>query len=290
VIAVFDLTGGDGISIYTSKDLKQWEFASKVDGFHECAELIELPVDGESDNTRWVLFGANAEYAIGRFDGKTFTAEQEGRRRVHWGTYYASQCFTNPPDGRVVQIGWTREINMPGMPFNQAFSLPTELTLRKTDDGTRMFAYSIEELKRLRRPRPRVFQNMRLADGAAPVAMETDGQLFDIEVSLQRKTAARALLRFGKNTVVYDFEQQRLDEMPLEMKDGVVTFRVIVDRPLYETVGGHGACYKTSGRQDKGASLGSISLTAEDGELLLKSLIVHEMNSIWKGPKWQDSP
>lgn len=78
-----------------------------------------------------MISAADAQYAVGSFDGRTFTPDHEGKRQVHWGDYYASQCFSNSPDGRVVQIGWAR-IDMPGMPFNQTFSLPTTLTLRST--------------------------------------------------------------------------------------------------------------------------------------------------------------
>ena len=156
VIAVFDQDKehGRNIAIYTSKNLKQWERQSNIPGYFECPEIFQLPVDGDPTNTRWVIYAADAQYAIGRFDGKRFTPEHEGKHRVHWGAYYASQCFSNPPDGRVVQIGWAR-INMPGMPFNQAFTVPNRLTLRTTENGIRMFATPIKELEQLRKPDPR---------------------------------------------------------------------------------------------------------------------------------------
>jgi hypothetical protein len=66
------------------------------------------------------------------------------------------------------------------------------------------------------------------------------------------------------------------------MHNGKVTFRVLVDRPMYEVVGGGGACYKTSSRRDMGEPVGTISLTAEGGSLTVDSLKAYEMNSIWK--------
>ena len=70
--------------------------------------------------------------------------------------------------------------------------------------------------------------------------------------------------------------------MPLKMKDGKATFRVLVDRPMYEVIGGGGACYKTSGRRDMGKAVGTISLTAEGGSLTVESLKAYEMTSAWK--------
>ena len=283
VIALFDERApyGGNISIYTSKNLKEWEYASSIPGYFECAEMFELPVDGNPAMKKWVVYSGDAQYAIGQFDGKKFTPDHQGKHQVHWGPYYASQCFSNPPDGRVVQIGWA-QINMPGMPFNQTFSVPTNLTLHTTADGVRMFADPIKELEQLRKPNPKVAEN-KVLTAAAPVArFDAADQLFDILVTVKKGTASQAVLRFGVNAVTYDFASQRLDEMPLKMKDGKVTFRVLVDRPMYEVVGGEGECFKTSGRGDMGKPLGTISLTAQGGSLTVESFKAYEMNSAWK--------
>jgi fructan beta-fructosidase len=181
-----------------------------------------------------------------------------------------------------VQIGWTRGLDMPDMPFNQTFTVPTNLTLHTTEDGIRMFAYPIKELEKLRKPDPQTAEKAELTAEAPTVAFDVEGQLFDILVTLKQGTAKKAVLRFGGNAVTYDFAGQKLDEMPLKMKDGTVTFRVLVDRPMYEVIGGGGACYKTRARGDKGEPIGEISLTAEDGALTVESLQLYEMTSAWK--------
>lgn len=283
VIAVYDEEPdvGRNIAIYTSTNLREWTLQSRIPGYFECAEIFELPVDGDAAHTRWVIFAADAQYAIGHFDGKRFTPDHEGKHRVHWGAYYASQCFSNSPDGRVVQIGWAR-IDTPNMPFNQAFTVPTNLTLHTTDEGIRMCAAPIRELETLRKPHPRSVENQALTGDSPAVAIDVADQLFDILVTLRQGTAAKAVLRFGENVATYDFQAQTLDEMPLKMQDGRVAFRVLVDRPMYELVGGGGACYKTSARRDMGRPLGAISLAAEGGSLTVESLTAYEMASIWK--------
>ncbi len=239
IIALFDEHApyGGNISFYTSKDLKEWQYASSIPGYFECAEMFELPVDGDLTKKKWVVHAADGRYAIGQFDGKKFTPDHHGKHQVIWGPYYASQCFSNPPDGRVVQIGWA-QINMPGMPFNQTFSLPTRLTLHTTEDGVRMFAYPIKEIEQLRKPNPKMAEDKVLTAETPVVTFDVQGQLFDIVVALKKGTASQSVLRFGNNAVTYDFGGQRLDNMPLKMKDGKVTFRVLVDRPMYEVVGG----------------------------------------------------
>jgi len=283
VIAVFDQDPkhGRNIAIYTSTDLKEWKRESNIPGYYECAEIFELPIDGDPTKTKWVIYAADAQYAFGTFDGKTFTPEHEGKHRVHWGSYYASQCFSNSPDGRVVQVGWAR-IDIPNMPFNQTFTVPTNLTLHTTEDGVRMFVTPIKEIEQLRKPNPKTAANAKLTADAPSVSLEVEDQLFDIVVTLKQGTATKAVLSFGENVAAYDFAEQKLDEMPLKMKDGKVTIRVLVDRPMYELIGGGGACYKTSGRRDMGKPIGTISLTADGGDLTVESLTAYEMKSAWK--------
>ena len=67
----------DGHSFYTSDNLLDWTYRSHVLGFYECPEFFELPVDGNENNTRWVLMDASNGYMIGKFDGQTFTPETE---------------------------------------------------------------------------------------------------------------------------------------------------------------------------------------------------------------------
>jgi sucrose-6-phosphate hydrolase SacC (GH32 family) len=86
---------------------------------------------------------------IGKFDGKIFTPEA-GKYYYGNGAIYAAQTFDNIPssDGRRIQIGWGR-IQQPGMPFNQMMLLPTELTLRTTKEGIRLFNVPVKEVDML---------------------------------------------------------------------------------------------------------------------------------------------
>src|SRR6202022_4695009 len=96
------------VSFYSSPNLKTWTHlsdfgpANAVGGVWECPDLFQLPVDGGSGheesvqsedgnrwkkpgNNKWVLVvnvnpgavagGSGAQYFLGQFDGKQFTAE-----------------------------------------------------------------------------------------------------------------------------------------------------------------------------------------------------------------------
>jgi fructan beta-fructosidase len=114
----------DGMSFYTSTDLKAWTRKSHFPGLHECPDFFELPVDGDANHKKWVLHGGSSSYFIGTFDGETFTPETpklryaEGKNVHGDDTLYAAESFAEMPDARRVQMGWGR-VEHPGMPFSQ---------------------------------------------------------------------------------------------------------------------------------------------------------------------------
>src|SRR5690606_8859139 len=124
-------------------------YLSHITGFWECPEFFELPIDGDTHQKKWVMYGANGAYLIGTFDGHSFTPETD-KQTYFSGKMYAAQTFSNIPDadGRRIQIGWG-QISHPGMPFNMMMTFPTHLTLRTTPKGIRMFSEPIAEIRSL---------------------------------------------------------------------------------------------------------------------------------------------
>ena len=279
VLAVYDESDelGRAIAFYTSKDMKKWELQSKLKGYYECAEIFELPVDGDESDTRWIVFAADARYAVGSFDGKTFTTEHEGKHRVHYGKYYASQVFSNTPDGRKIQIGWA-QIPMPDMPFNQTFSFPHRLTLRSTNEGIRMFAEPVKEIQQIHRKK-HTLENKRLAADKA-IGLSVSGDIFDITATFKIGDATTVGLDIGGERVTYDVKEQNLRGANLKPEDGSVTIRVLVDRPMLEIIGNHGRVFITMVRGAHG-NVSSIKAFAQDGEAQLVHLEVNELKSIW---------
>ncbi|WP_454603656.1 GH32 C-terminal domain-containing protein [Microbacterium trichothecenolyticum] len=111
------------VVLYKSHDLKTWEHlsdfgpANSTGGIWECPDLFELPVDGNPDDTRWVMVvnlnpgavagGSGGQYFVGDFDGVTFTSEtSEGPQALP-----AGEVFAGFDDG--TYNGWT-VANEPG--------------------------------------------------------------------------------------------------------------------------------------------------------------------------------
>lgn len=233
---VMVLNERDGHSIYTSSDLKSWTYQSHVPGFWECPDLFELSVDGNPDNTRWVMLGASNTYMIGRFDGKIFVPEG-GKYRFCTGTIYAAQTISHAPDGRRIQIGWGR-VAHPGMPFNGMMLLPTELTLKTTCDGIRMVSQPISEVKSL-------FQNVLTCTDVlgAAAANQTLASLeqkdclhMSFTLHLSHRTSAGLSLS-GRNILDYDSNYNTINGQFYSSQDPTsmdLTADVYIDRTCVE--------------------------------------------------------
>ncbi|GIM30378.1 levanase [Clostridium polyendosporum] len=97
---VMTLAVQNRVEFYTSSNLKNWtksgEFGRQGQGSHagvwECPDLFQLPVDGQTGKSKWVLLlslgasatvdsppagGSGMMYFVGDFDGNTFTADPQ---------------------------------------------------------------------------------------------------------------------------------------------------------------------------------------------------------------------
>jgi fructan beta-fructosidase len=285
VMAVYDERGSArGIAFYTSPDLKKWELCSRIDGYYECPEIFELPVDGKKAETRWVVYAADGAYAIGRFDGKVFTPESD-KHRFNWGnSFYASQTFNDipPEDGRRIQIGWGRSGHR-DMPFNQMMNFPVELTLRTTDEGVRMFAVPVAEIEKLRAGK-HAWKDAMLRPGENPAA-GISGDLFEIRSEWTPGEAGQIGFVIRGVAVVYDVKKRQLAchqcMAPLKPAGGKITLHILVDRTSIEIFAGHGRIYMPI-NAIPGDDNRSLSVFAQGGTAKLDALEVYELRSAWR--------
>lgn len=277
---VMVLNERDGHSIYTSTDLKDWKYQSHVTGFWECPELFELPIDGNTNNTKWVMYGASGTYMLGSFNGKVFTPEM-GKYRYTTGTLYAAQTYTNVPDGRRIQLGWGRVIH-PDMPFNGMMMLPTELSLRTTKEGPRLFNVPIKETETLFTPL-RKWTNLS-SDEAGKVMQEfndTDRLRIKATIKLSHATDARFYL-FGQPIVDYDMNWTTINGVfysPDDRGSMELTADIYIDRTSIEVfIDGGAYSYSMERSPDANNKQG---YRFQGNNIEIKNLEVFSAKSIW---------
>jgi len=274
---------GSTLSIFTSPDLKSWQRQSDIDGFFECPELFELPVDGDPANTRWVVYGANGDYKLGQFDGTKFTAQTDRIKFEHGNCFYASQTFNNIPDadGRRIQMGWGR-VNMPGMPFNQMILFPVELSLRTTDDGVRMVVNPVDEIESLHK-RHWTRSDVTLQPGQNALD-GISGELFHIKAQLKPQGADVCTFMIRDVAIRYDAAAGRLTcldkSAPLALENGTISLELLVDRMSIEIYANGGRVYMPIG-VNLADKPGTLKLTTEGGDTRIEKLDTYELKSIW---------
>lgn len=277
---VMVLNERDGHSIYTSSDLKDWKYESHVTGFWECPELFELPIDGDPNNTKWVMYGASGTYMLGAFDGKKFYPES-GKHQYTTGSIYAAQTFTNMPDSRRVQIGWSR-IAHPDMPFNGMMLLPTELSLQNTKNGPRLFSVPIDETQQ-------IFNSMGKWDTLSSDKANKILDNFKDEDCLRIKTTFKlshatsaGLSLFGQHLIDYDLNANKINGVfysPNDMTSMEISADIYIDKTSVEVFIDDGA-YSYSMEK-------KFSQDNKDGfhfwgnNIEIKNLEVFEAKTIW---------
>jgi fructan beta-fructosidase len=282
IILEFDETFG----FFTSKDLKKWEQQSILEdgAFHDCPEMFELPVDGDENNKMWVIHDGTGKYFCGDFDGKKYTPKTELIVRNHGNCFYAGQAFTNAPDERCIEVAWgLMEFKIiPGMPFNQQITFPTELTLRTTEDGPRLFTNPVKEIE-LIHGKEFTWADEQLQTGANLLS-NLKGEFYDIEAEFEVGDATEFGFIIRGIPVVYSVEGNQLSsddlEAPLRPENGKIKLRLLIDRLSIEVFANDGRIYMPIRALNMEVDRKYRIYTKGDSTTI-RSMKVSELKSIW---------
>jgi sucrose-6-phosphate hydrolase SacC (GH32 family) len=270
------------IQFFNSPDLKHWTFLSQVDGFFECPDFFELPVDGKAGAKKWVLTAASSEYRVGTFDGQTFQAETD-KLSGHLGQgFYAAQTYSDLPDGRRVQIGWLKA-PAPGMPFNQCMTIPLELTLKSTDKGPRLAWQPVKEMNRLR-GHTWSLGKTTLDPKAPNPAAKVNAELVEMRAEFRPATNSVTTFSLRGINLEYDGAKQELAvngrRVAAPLRNGLQKLTVYIDRTAVEVFASDGLVYvpcpfiPATGNR-------SCEIVSKNAPTSFQKLEFHELKSIW---------
>ena len=216
------LASGQEMSIYSSKDLKQWKHESNFGltygnhgGVWECPDLMKLPVDGTGEQ-KWMLicninpggpFGGSAtQYFIGQFDGHQFVCEDQPEE-TKWMDYgkdhYATVTFDNASDGRRVAIAWMSNWQyanqVPTMQFRSTNSILRDLSLYQYEGETYCAVRPAKEMdaargKKIARPTDR-----------CEIVVTLKG---DARITLSNGSKERVVLDYDADMASLDFDRR----------------------------------------------------------------------------------
>ncbi|RYY61241.1 MAG: DUF4980 domain-containing protein [Chitinophagaceae bacterium] len=295
-VMVFWVERGDNeqhsMQFYTSPDLKNWTATSTVMGgigkdryLFECPEFYELPVQGMTGVKKWVLTGANTEYAVGTFDGTTFTPEETKLQQQYGRDFYAPQTFSDEPTGRRIELGWWRtKTGIGSSSFEHSMSIPLEHKLVKTASGIRLTRTPVKELEQLRGP---VHFNKKT------ISLSTAKQNFDImdmelgefKFELIPGKASQVIMNFRGLELVYDAAAKELVadgvKAPVTPVNGKLTLHVFMDRTGLEVFVNDGLVFMPVNVNLDPANR-TVNFSTKAGKATVNKFEAYELKSIYK--------
>jgi sucrose-6-phosphate hydrolase SacC (GH32 family) len=277
-----------GFSIFTSDNLKDWNHESYFETFWECPELFQLPVDGDENYKKWVVYDAGGDYVLGSFDGKKFTIENGPYTYIE-GEFFAAQTYENIPaeDGRQIQIGWAT-IETGNMPFNMMMAFPTELTLRTTSEGIRMFNEPVEEISKLH-TKEYHFENLSFEEANNKIK-DFDSDRLHMIFEVDNFNIMQYGLQIGgdnlgysirDNTFSYNDESFKNKYLP-EAASNNISYEIIIDKTSIEVYVDEGRYTMVLPRNLDSKEKGLKFWLDNGTDLKFKSLKIYEMKSIWE--------
>jgi len=277
------------MEFFTSPNLRDWSPTSVTEGgtgtnyLYECPDFFALAVDGDPARTKWVLLGASTEYAVGTFDGRTFTAEATQLPGHRGKGFYAPQSFNDAPDGRRIMIGWWQTPTQ-GMPFNQSMSLPLELGLKETAAGPRLTFAPAREVEALRASSRRLGGATLAPGGPNPLA-GVAAELVELRADIDPGAAREIVFTIRGATIAYDVERQELVSAglraPAPLIAGRLRLTVFCDRTGIEAFAADGLCYMPLPFQPQPDDR-ALAIEARGGAATMHAVDVHELASIWR--------
>ena len=271
------------IAFYTSPNLKEWTYQSKIEGFFECPELFEIKVEG-SQQKKWILYGADGSYRVGTFDGKEFNPETKKITFQYGDIFYASQTYNNIPaeDGRRIQIAWGRT-DSPGMPFNQCMLFPVSLTLHKTGEEYRLLPAPVREINKLHQE-PVNMSEQELETGFYPAPFPL-GETIHLKAEWEQTEKSRVSLTVAG----FELQINRADRTvtlgdntaPLPGSGGNISLEILVDRLSLEVFINEGEVYMPLYLSPEKRN-NEYAIHVKEGSVYLDNLTVWPLDSIWK--------
>ena len=273
------------VRFFESSDLINWRKLSDFDRnwVFECMDFVELAVDGDNSNKKWLLYDASFDYEIGDFDGTEFVTDKELGIGDHGNHFYAGQTFNNAPDGRTIIIGWmsTRDKNIfieNDMPWNQQMSFPSTMELRTTENGIKLFRNPIREIEKLYK-NTYTYNNKSLSYINRSLD-RINPKLIDLSLNFKPIDNDEFKINIRGQEIIYknQYVEFQKTKIPAKPRNGKISIRVLLDRASLEIFVNDGenvmTTYSVSDKNNTDVSLSS-------KRNMKISLKLNELKSSW---------
>lgn len=233
---------------FSSTDLKHWTQTSTFTfpGVIEVPQLFQLPLDGNTNNLKWIFYAGAGNYYVGSFDGNSFSP-QYGPFSIRGGnSFAAAPVFNDVPayDGRKILIANGTQ-NYPNQNFQSAMDFPVELTLVTVSGTPKIYVNPVREIALLHGS-TKSWPTQPLTNGVDIMA-GTSAEAYELDVKFQPANSVRTTFTLAGQQIIYNNLTHQISclgiTQPLTPIGGVVHLRFLVDRGILEIFANDGVLY-----------------------------------------------
>ena len=280
-----------GFTFYKSTNLLDWDYLSKIEEFFECPDFMEMPVDGNTANKKWVIIDGNGGYRIGDFDGKEFrSSDRENRNAEFGGDLYATQTWKHSyeGDGPFVQMGMIRmdgkQAAQHDRTWNNQQCFPSELTLETINGEVRLCRNPVTAIKDLRYD-SKFWKNQVVNLNQNPLA-DLDGDVFEIIAEIELTNASGFSFDFRGEKVTYTRSDNVLTlkgkKATVPLINNRIMLRFIVDRSSIEVFANRGEVTFSNLFWPEPSNR-NLGFSPVGGSVRIISMEAYRLRSIWLG-------
>ncbi|MDF2567444.1 MAG: beta-fructosidase, levanase/invertase [Oscillospiraceae bacterium] len=307
---------GGHARVFASPNLRDWTEVCDMGFDSECPGFYPLPVDGNTNNTKWVYNASGRWYVIGDFKKDAivngvqrykFVGETERIAYNGGPNVYATQSYFNDGSNqnRVLSVSWMQDntasaLSSEGKVWNGAMTLPYVTEIKTINGKMRLTSYPLEEINKQRSSAPIYSATNKAVNQSTPnILSGVSGQKYDIQATFTIGNATEFGFKLRKGigqetTVKYNKETKKfildcnksgkvlngaysMDMSPAQ--DGKVTMRIVVDTSMIETFGNGGEAANSYLFFPDPTSIGMEFFT--NGSVTVDSMNIYGMKSIW---------
>ncbi|MBC7827780.1 MAG: glycoside hydrolase family 32 protein [Chitinophagaceae bacterium] len=308
------------IKFYSSPDLKKWTHTSDFgpagdySEIWECSDLLEVSVENEPGNKKWVLINSQQygmQYFVGEFDGNKFVSKNPANKiyRPDYGPdYYAGITYNNLPDGHPpILIGWINNWkyanDIPTDPWKSAMAFPRMLSLEKRNNEWILLSNPFKTTPPLVQDAYMWELQVKVKD-KQEVSVNSQTIAVEIEWEVQKNTTAgiRLAVNGQRGFVIgYDARSQKLFidrsnasdtnfhkgfnewskyEASLVPKKGRISLQILYDKSIVEVFANNGEVNITAQIFPDEKNNG-IEVFSKGGTTKFTQLTVSTLKSVW---------
>jgi fructan beta-fructosidase len=262
--------------------MSRWGRAGNTARVWECPDLFELPVKGTNEK-KWVLYVSaghpqesyvGMQYFLGDFDGRKFTPVKNYESPVYldYGKdYYAAVTYNNMPGDRKIAVGWLNNWeygnDIPtGNTWRGIYAVPRELSIIKNASGYQLLQQPASEFDSIKKEI--VSLPEQVVDGVFLFPGKGDAYELQMDIKPGSATAAgvkilkssneETIIRYNNTTQELTFDRTKsgnttfnrkfpsVETAPVQLVNGVVTLRILVDKCVVELFINDGATTLTN--------------------------------------------